>query len=56
VTKVKIVGESQGKSRGFGFVNFYSQEVLEDVIEISHIIEGREIDCKIANSELKRPP
>lgn len=53
VTKVKIV-QSHGKSRGFGFVHFDCLETLERVCAMKFLeIRGREIDCKIANSELR---
>ena len=54
VSKVKIVGEAQGKSRGFGFIHFASQKVLERVCRQSHVIEGREVDCKLAKSEMPK--
>lgn len=57
VLKVKIVGEAKGRSRGFGFVHFETYDTLERVCGMKSLeIGGREIDCKVANSELGQPP
>lgn len=57
ITKVKIVGESKGRSRGYGFVHFESKDVLYEVCNMTGLeLNGREIDCRIANSELQNRP
>ena len=32
-----------GKSRGFGFITFEDEQVTDDVVSKTHIIEGREV-------------
>lgn len=56
VVKAKIVGEAKGRSRGFGFVHFASKEIRKRVCMLKGLeINGREIDCKVANSDLSKP-
>lgn len=57
ILEVKIVGEAKGRSRGFGFVHFASDKVRSKVCGLKGLeIKGREIDCKVANSDLEKPP
>lgn len=48
VLDVKIIGEKQKRSRGFGFVLFESKEVYDFVMTQKHTIEGRQVDCNTA--------
>lgn len=48
IEEVKIIGEKQKRSRGFGFVLFKSFESLNKAMQQQHIIDGREVDCNIA--------
>lgn len=48
VKEVKIIGEKQKRSRGFGFVLFESMETFHKVIRAKHVIDGREVDCNSA--------
>ena len=48
VLEVKIIGEKQRRSRGFGFVLFKSWQVFHKVLNMKHVIEGREVDCNHA--------
>ena len=43
---VKIVGETNGKPRGFGFVVFSSESSLSGACQKEHFFYGRKIDCK----------
>lgn len=48
VKDVKIIGEKQKRSRGFGFVLFGSFDTLNRVMAEKHLIDGREVDCNFA--------
>jgi RNA recognition motif-containing protein len=48
VKEVKIIGEKQKRSRGFGFVLFGSFDTLNKVMASKHIVDGREVDCNFA--------
>jgi len=48
VLDVKIIGEKQKRSRGFGFVLFETKAVYNRVMSLKHTIEGREVDCNTA--------
>jgi RNA-binding protein Musashi len=48
VIEVKIIGEKQKRSRGFGFVLFEKYSTLELAMTQRHKIEGRDIDCNLA--------
>lgn len=48
VKEVKIIGEKQKRSRGFGFVLFTSMDTFHKVIKSKHMIDGREVDCNLA--------
>lgn len=48
VEEVKIIGEKQKRSRGFGFVLFRSFESLNKAMAQQHMIDGREVDCNVA--------
>lgn len=39
---------SIGTSKGFGFVTFLDAEIATSVNLLSHIIDGRRVDCKKA--------
>lgn len=56
IVKAKIIGEAKGRSRGFGFVHFASKRVRARVCSLQNLeIGGREIDCKVANSDREDP-
>lgn len=40
--------KTTGKSRGFGFVTFRDSNVLENVLKLRHLLDGKELDCKKA--------
>jgi RNA recognition motif. (a.k.a. RRM, RBD, or RNP domain) len=44
VKEVKIIGEKQKRSRGFGFVLFQSFDTLNLVMSLKHVIAGRDVD------------
>lgn len=48
VKEVKIIGEKQKRSRGFGFVLFRAMKTFHKVMEKKHVIDGREVDCNLA--------
>lgn len=48
VKDVKIIGEKQKRSRGFGFVLFRSMDTFHKVMKTKHVIDGREVDCNLA--------
>ena len=45
VLDVKIIGEKQNRSRGFGFILFNSMKTYKTVTSRKHVIDGREVDC-----------
>lgn len=48
VKDVKIIGEKQKRSRGFGFILFNSFDTLNKVMAQKHSVGGREVDCNFA--------
>lgn len=48
VQEVKIIGEKQRRSRGFGFVLYKNFATLNKVMALKHVIEGRDVDCNFA--------
>ena len=48
IEEVKIIGEKQKRSRGFGFVLFKNASSLNKAMAQTNIIDGREVDCNVA--------
>jgi len=53
ITWLEIIGEKQNNPRGYAFIKFKEKESLVNILAQSHVLEGREIDCRFANSEQK---
>ncbi|KAH8742147.1 ribonucleoprotein [Cryptosporidium ryanae] len=48
VDSVVLTEKSTGRSRGFGFITFASEESVDAVLSSPQIVDGKEIDCKRA--------
>lgn len=48
VDSVVLTEKTTGRSRGFGFITFASEESVDAVLSSPQIVDGKEIDCKRA--------
>jgi len=48
ITECTVMKDNNGCSRGFGFITYENPEVLDKVLEINHILDGKTIDPKRA--------
>ncbi|OII78048.1 RNA recognition family protein [Cryptosporidium andersoni] len=48
VDSVVLTEKTTGRSRGFGFITFASEESVDAVLASPQIVDGKEIDCKRA--------
>ncbi|KAL3127971.1 RRM domain-containing protein [Cryptosporidium hominis] len=48
VDSVVLTEKTTGRSRGFGFITFASEESVNAVLSSPQIVDGKEIDCKRA--------
>jgi len=51
ITWLQVIGEKQKNPRGYGFLKFKEKQSLTSCLQQTHMISGREIDCRIANSD-----
>ncbi|KAJ4456007.1 putative heterogeneous nuclear ribonucleoprotein 1 [Paratrimastix pyriformis] len=50
VTDAIVMRDGVGKSRGFGFVTFKDPAVVDQVIKDTHVIDGRQLELKLART------
>ncbi|ORX42996.1 hypothetical protein BCR36DRAFT_586921 [Piromyces finnis] len=48
ITECTVMKDNSGCSRGFGFITYENPEVLDKVLEMNHILDGKTIDPKRA--------
>ena len=56
ITWVELIGKKKKVNKGYAFMKFKNLCDLQNVIKSPHYILGREVDCKIANSDASALP
>ena len=49
IENARLIGEVKQKPRGYGFVTFVSEKVLDIVLNMEHSVDGRVIDVNHTN-------